>query len=71
MFSIICEVTFVFQYLQDDYSELVEGLEPLVSIKNKEEIASSLVAIMQRLGCAKGFLTDIVMAEVRKLGNQN
>ncbi len=47
---------------------LAEVLEPIVSVKAKEEIATTMVNIMQHLGCAKQFLSDIVMAEVDRLG---
>ena len=56
------------QYIKTDCSILVEVLEPLLSVKAKEEIATSLVRILQKLGCAQDFLSDIVMAEVDKLG---
>ena len=60
---------FLFQYTHRDYAVLVEVLEPMISVKAKEEIASCLVNIMQKLGQAKEFLTDIVMAEMDRLGN--
>ena len=47
---------------------LVEVLEPLISVKAKEEIATTMVNILQRLSSAKDFLSDIVMAEVDKIG---
>ena len=61
-------VYYVFQFVEKDYSLLVDILEPQISVKAKEELATSLVHILQRRGKAKDFLTDIVMAEVDKLG---
>ncbi|KAK2149018.1 hypothetical protein LSH36_471g02009 [Paralvinella palmiformis] len=58
-------------FVEIDYSLLVDILEPQVSVKAKEELATSLVHILQRRGRAKEFLTDIVMAEVDKLDNDN
>ena len=57
-----------FQYIETDYSILVEVLEPLISVKGKEELATCLVNILHKHGHAKDFLVDIVMAEVDKLG---
>ncbi|XP_013413034.1 ras GTPase-activating protein nGAP isoform X4 [Lingula anatina] len=59
------------QYLSTDYMCLVEVLEPVISVKAKEEIAMSMVRIMQRLGKADHFLPDIVMGEIDKLDNEH
>ncbi|XP_074653914.1 disabled homolog 2-interacting protein-like isoform X2 [Tubulanus polymorphus] len=59
------------QYLTDNYLVLVDVLEPLVSVKAKTDVATSLVHIFQNLGQAKKFLTDIVMAEVDRLDNEH
>jgi hypothetical protein len=50
---------------------LCESLEPLLSIKDKEEIAKTLVNIMQKLDKAQDFLSELVMAEVLRLGMFN
>ena len=68
-----CNITIIscmllFQYTKTDYVTLCEILEPIISVRAKEEIATTLVNILQRLGCVKEFLSDIVMAEVDKLG---
>ena len=47
---------------------LVDILEPQISVKSKDEIARSLVHILQKQSKANEFLSDIVMAEVDKLG---
>ena len=59
---------FNLQYLTTDYCKLCKVLEPVVSVKDKEDIATCLVHIMQKLNKAKDFLTDIIMAEVSQLG---
>lgn len=43
-------------------------LEPVIGVKAKEDIATALVAVMQREGYAQKFLADIVMADVDKIG---
>lgn len=45
-----------------------ELLEPVIGVKAKEDIATALVAVMQREGYAQKFLADIVMADVDKIG---
>ena len=57
-----------FQYIERDYSILVEVLEPVISVKAKEELATCMVNILHKNGHAKDYLSDIVMAEVDKLG---
>ena len=47
---------------------LCDVLEPLVNVKDKEEIATTLIKIMQKLGKSKDFLTEVVLAEVLRLG---
>ena len=61
---------YVFQYLSRDYAALVEALEPQISVKTKEELATTLVKVLQKMGVARDFLSDIVMTEVLKLGRQ-
>ena len=47
---------------------LCDVLEPLVNVRDKEEIATTLVNIMQKLNKARDFLTEVVLAEVLRLG---
>ncbi|XP_078605554.1 disabled homolog 2-interacting protein-like isoform X8 [Branchiostoma floridae x Branchiostoma japonicum] len=59
------------QYINDNYSTLCKVLEPVVGVKNKEEIASTMVHILQSTGRAREFLTDIIMSEVSNLADQS
>lgn len=43
-------------------------MESLVSVRDKEDIASTLVHIMQKLDKAKEFLTEVIIGEVLKQG---
>lgn len=47
---------------------LCEVLEPILSVRDKEDIAKSLVHIMQKMGRSKDFLADVVMGEIARLG---
>ncbi|XP_053381615.1 ras GTPase-activating protein nGAP-like isoform X5 [Mercenaria mercenaria] len=58
-------------YLKENYVQLCDSLEPLVSIKDKEEIAKTLVNIMQKLDKAQDFLSELVMTEVLRLDNNH
>ncbi|XP_066993594.2 ras GTPase-activating protein raskol [Anabrus simplex] len=58
------------QFLKTDYKALCEILEPVVSVKAKEDIATSLVHIMQREGMAKQFLADIVMMDIDRVDDE-
>ncbi|XP_060064297.1 disabled homolog 2-interacting protein-like isoform X3 [Ylistrum balloti] len=59
------------QYLSQDYCKLCEVLEQIVSVREKEELATTMVHIMQKLEKAKDFLSDVIMAEISQLENQN
>jgi len=57
------------QYVTSDYSPLVEALEPSVSVKQKEELARALVAVLQHSGNASSFISDTVITEVDRHDN--
>ena len=46
-------------------------LEPSISVRGKEDIATHLVHIMQREGAAKMFLVDLVMMDIHRIGKYN
>jgi hypothetical protein len=60
----------MFQYLTTDFKVLCEVMENLVGVRDKEDIASTLVHIMQKLDKAKEFLTEVIIGEVLKQGMQ-
>ena len=59
------------EYLKTDYMTVCELLEPAIGVKAKEDIATALVAVMQREGYAQKFLSDIVMADVDKSDDEH
>ena len=49
------------EYLTVDYALLCEVLEPNISVKAKEEVATTLVRVLHKVGKANDFLVDITM----------
>jgi len=64
----ISRASYCVQFLKTDYKPLCDALEPVISVKAKEDIATAMVHIMQREGMAQQFLADIVMIDIDRIG---
>ncbi|XP_026462189.1 probable Ras GTPase-activating protein isoform X3 [Ctenocephalides felis] len=58
------------EYLRRNYKLVCESLEPVIGVKAKEDIASSMVLLMQSLGQAGPFLADVVSLDLLRVGDQ-
>ncbi|XP_032452988.1 probable Ras GTPase-activating protein isoform X4 [Nasonia vitripennis] len=58
------------EYLKTDYAALCEKLEPVIGVKAKEDIATALVAVMQREKRAPQFLADLVMMDIHRIDDE-
>nr|XP_058946947.1 ras GTPase-activating protein nGAP-like isoform X5 [Pocillopora verrucosa] len=59
------------EYLNRNYMTICKALEPVVSVKQKDEISRVLLRILQACGKATEFLSTIVMDEVNNLEDEN
>ena len=47
---------------------MIRALEPSLSVKVKDELATALVSVLQSVDAARNFLVDVVMDEVKNEG---
>ncbi|XP_042885679.1 disabled homolog 2-interacting protein-like, partial [Penaeus japonicus] len=58
------------QYLKDNATSLCQLLEPVVSVKSKEDIATTLINIMQKEERAITFLVSLILSDIQRIGDK-
>ncbi|XGW35106.1 hypothetical protein V3C99_018829 [Haemonchus contortus] len=58
-------------YLSCNYLSLCNHLEPVLSVKAKEDLATALVRVLHKQKLANDFLCELVMSEVDSLDNDH
>ncbi|XP_029632644.1 RAS protein activator like-3 isoform X2 [Salmo trutta] len=58
------------EFVTVDYVGMCRNLQPLLSVREKEELAGALVHVLQSIGKAKEFLIELGSAEVERLGEK-
>ncbi|KAK0400755.1 hypothetical protein QR680_015437 [Steinernema hermaphroditum] len=59
------------RFVHANYLPMCRTLEPVLGVKAKEDIATSLVRILHKPRLVKDFLCDLVMSEVDELDNEH
>jgi len=54
--------------VQNNSTAVMRALEPSLSVKAKDELATVLVSVLQSIDAARDFLVEIVMDEVKSAG---
>ena len=63
LFVVICV-----QYIQCSCSPVIRALEPSLTVKAKDELATVLVSVLQSIDAARDFLVEVVVDEVKNEG---
>ncbi|KAG9345905.1 hypothetical protein JZ751_007719 [Albula glossodonta] len=58
------------EFVTVDYVGMCSSLEPLLNVREKEELAGALVHVLQSIGKAKEFLIALGSAEVQRCGEK-
>ena len=57
------------QFVQSSYAPVLRALEPSLTVKTKDELATLLVTVFHSIEAVRDFLVEIVMDEVANDGN--
>ena len=57
------------QFIQSSSTPVVRALEPSLTVKAKDELATVLVSVLQSIDAARNFLVEVVMDEVKSEGH--
>ncbi|CAG0878488.1 unnamed protein product [Darwinula stevensoni] len=59
------------EYLERNSGSLCEMLEPMISLRAKEDVATCLVSLMQCQGRAQSFLADLVLLDILRVDDEH